>query len=205
MSTRMHARQAFFKTRSRSDPFARSLSEPFARSLSDPLPDVARWFCVFFVAWFSPPGKVRGCPQAQGVSAVFLWRPALHVQVSWPLPWRPPQRAGHRLAEGGPAPLCKQLAKRRQTRRCSAKSKNWWRRPTPQAKWGEGAPLCWARRAQGRPNSSRTGRHFPVGKGTQQRNTERSRQRVHSGVGKQDRESPLPLGAQCSSFNMQNS
>ena len=38
MSTRMHARQAFCKKRSRSDPFARSLSEPFARRLSDPLP-----------------------------------------------------------------------------------------------------------------------------------------------------------------------
>ena len=38
ISTRMHARQAFCKKRSRSDPFARSLSEPFARRLSDPLP-----------------------------------------------------------------------------------------------------------------------------------------------------------------------
>ena len=38
ISIRMHARQAFCKKRSRSDPFARSLSEPFARRLGDPLP-----------------------------------------------------------------------------------------------------------------------------------------------------------------------
>ena len=42
ISTLMHARQAFCKKRSRSDPFARSLSEPFARRLSDPLPWVLR-------------------------------------------------------------------------------------------------------------------------------------------------------------------
>ena len=42
MSTRMHARQAFFKTRSRGDPNPRSLSEPLPRSLSDPLP-VEEW------------------------------------------------------------------------------------------------------------------------------------------------------------------
>ena len=48
ISTRMHARQAFCKKRSRSDPFARSLSEPFARRLSDPLPPENKAFKVHF-------------------------------------------------------------------------------------------------------------------------------------------------------------
>ena len=85
MSTRMHARQAFRKKRSRSDPFARSLSEPFARRLSDPLPHKGHptkgWvfflFCLGHTSplpasldpeWIFPPSSPPGVGAWQGKS-----------------------------------------------------------------------------------------------------------------------------------------